>query len=52
MPPTLAQLQAVLEAARRLLAAREDQMVTAAEWDDLARAVAACDEPERPGAPA
>ncbi|MCC6678140.1 MAG: hypothetical protein IT436_13445 [Phycisphaerales bacterium] len=32
----------LIDAARRLLAAREDQMLTADEWDDLARAVAAC----------
>ncbi|MCC6678179.1 MAG: hypothetical protein IT436_13645 [Phycisphaerales bacterium] len=32
----------LIDAARRLLAAREDLMLTADEWDDLARAVAAC----------
>lgn len=32
----------LIDAAQRLLAAREDQMLTANEWDDLARALAAC----------
>lgn len=31
---------ALLDAAERLLAAREDQMVTKVEWDRLARAAA------------
>ena len=36
------QLEAVLDAANRLLGARQDQMVTVEEWVNLARAVAAC----------
>ena len=38
-------LRAVLDAAQRLLAAREDGMVTAAEWDALQEAVEACQHP-------
>jgi hypothetical protein len=40
----------LLEAAQALLAAREDQMVTAAEWDALARAVADANPSERTAA--
>jgi len=39
---TTAQLEAVLDAAGRLLGARQDQMVTVEEWTNLARAVAVC----------
>ncbi|KAA0215783.1 MAG: hypothetical protein DYG94_06460 [Leptolyngbya sp. PLA3] len=39
-------LEAVLGAAEQLLAAREDQMLTADEWDALQHAVAACREPD------
>ena len=44
MTATQAQLEAVLVAAKRLLVARQVQMVTVEEWADLARAVAACQE--------
>jgi hypothetical protein len=40
---TEANLHAVLDAARRLLAAREDGMVTGQEWDALREAVEACE---------
>ena len=36
------ELLAVLAAARRLLMAREDQMLTCVEWEDLQHAVNAC----------
>jgi len=39
-------LEAVLGAAEQLLAARENQMLTADEWDALGHAVAACREPD------
>lgn len=39
------QLEALLQAAERLLGAREDQMLTTEEWDELAHAVSACREP-------
>jgi len=39
----------LLAAARALLAARADEMVTADEWEALERAVAACDEPAQSG---
>ncbi len=42
MPATQTQLESVLDAAERLLGARQDQMVTVEEWANLARAVAAC----------
>lgn len=41
-PPSAAQLGAVLTAAKYVLGARQDQMLTVEEWVDLARAVAAC----------
>jgi hypothetical protein len=41
-PPTSAQLGAVLTAAKYILGARQDQLLTVEEWVDLARAVAAC----------
>ena len=37
--------RAVLEAAQCLLAARDDGMVTAAEWEALQEAVDACERP-------
>lgn len=40
--PDVERLRSVLAAAERLLAAREDQMVTLDNWDMLAIAVAAC----------
>ncbi|MCE7974821.1 MAG: hypothetical protein DYG92_10960 [Leptolyngbya sp. PLA1] len=42
MTATHARLEVVLAAAKRLLGARQDQMVTVEEWAGLARAVAAC----------
>ena len=42
MPMNYISLEAVLRAAERLLEARQDQMVTADEWDALHAAVAAC----------
>jgi hypothetical protein len=42
LAPTAAQLTAVLTAAKYVLGARQDQMLTAEEWVDLARAVATC----------
>ncbi|MBL8747094.1 MAG: hypothetical protein JNK58_12160 [Phycisphaerae bacterium] len=45
MRATRSQLEAVLNAAERLLAAREAQMVTTEEWDTIGHAVAACREP-------
>lgn len=38
-------LYAVLDAAERVLSAREDRMLTSEEWDALEHAVAACREP-------
>jgi hypothetical protein len=35
-------IQRLIEAATRLLEARDDQMVTAVEWQDLHDAVVAC----------
>ena len=49
MPETLANLEAVLKAAEALLEAREDQMVTAVEWDALRSAAAACRDPRPDG---
>ena len=43
-PNREAQLEAVFQAALYLLGARQDQMLTIAEWTDLARAVAACQD--------
>ena len=45
MQATRAQLDALLDAAERLLNAREVQMLTTEEWDALEHAVAACNEP-------
>ncbi len=45
MQATRAQLEALLDAAERLLNAREVQMLTTEEWDALEHAVAACNEP-------
>lgn len=36
------ELHALLAAARRLLMAREDQMLTCVEWEDLQHAVDSC----------
>lgn len=44
--PSTEQLRTVLEAARRLLAARQDAMLTCVDWDALSNAVALCDERE------
>lgn len=50
MQATRAQLESLLEslldAAERLLSARENQMLTTEEWDALEHAVAACSEPD------
>ena len=48
MPRSNQNLQAVVSAAALLLERREDQMLTAAEWDALAAAVAACNDDQRP----
>ncbi len=45
MQATRTRLESVLDAAERLLSAREDQMLTTEEWDVLEHAVAACNEP-------
>lgn len=45
MPQDLFHLDAVLDAAERILSAREEQMVTSEEWDSLHRAVTVCREP-------
>ena len=45
MHPTRTQLSAVLDAAHRLLKAREAEMLTTEEWDALSTAVAAAHEP-------
>lgn len=45
METTRTQLIGVLDAAKRLLAAREDQMVTDADWEGLAHAIAGCGLP-------
>lgn len=45
MPITTTTLEEVLRAAERLLSAREDEMLTTQEWDDLQHAVAVCREP-------
>jgi hypothetical protein len=45
MQATRAQLEALLDAAERLLNAREVQMLTTEEWDALEHTVAACNEP-------
>jgi hypothetical protein len=39
-----ASLEAVLDAALRILEARQSEMLTIEEWTNLARAVAACQE--------
>ena len=48
MPETPANLEAVLKAAEALLEAREDQMVTADEWDALRNAAEACPDDQTP----
>ena len=45
MQATRDQLEILLDAAERLLNAREVQMLTTEEWDALEHAVAACNEP-------
>lgn len=45
MQATRTQLESVLDAAERLLNARERRMLTTEEWDALEHAVAACSEP-------
>lgn len=45
MRPSRVHLHAVLDAAERLLAAREDAMITAEEWDALQSATALCSGP-------
>lgn len=40
--PLYEQLVEVLDAAQRVLAAREDAILTREEWDELERAVTAC----------
>lgn len=45
MQATRAQLESVLDAAERLLNAREDERLTTEEWDAFEHAVAACSEP-------
>ena len=47
MATTDDRLRAVLDAAQRLLAARDDGMVTVAEWDALQDAVEDCSEYQR-----
>lgn len=42
MTSNVEQLRVVLEAAQRLLAAREDDMITGDEWEALANAVDQC----------
>jgi hypothetical protein len=42
MAATTEQLEAVLTAAKHLLGARQDHMLTVEEWTALARAVAIC----------
>lgn len=48
MTSNIAQLQVVLEAAQRLLAAREDDMITGDEWEALANAVDQCNAASTP----
>lgn len=50
MTSNIAHLQVVLEAAQRLLAAREDDMITADEWEALANAVDQCNSASAPSA--
>ena len=50
MTSNIEHLQVVLEAAHRLLAAREDQMVTGDEWEALANAVDQCSATSEPPA--
>ena len=44
MSATADRYNALLEAARNLLSARADQMITVAEWEALQKAVDACAE--------
>ena len=50
MTTNIEHLQVVLEAAQRLLSAREDQMITADEWEALANAVDQCSATSEPPA--
>jgi hypothetical protein len=50
MTTNIEHLQVVLEAAQRLLSAREDQMITADEWEALANAVDQCSAMSEPPA--
>ena len=50
MTSNIAHLQIVLEAAQRLLAAREDDMITGDEWEALANAVDQCNATSKPPA--
>lgn len=50
MPRTDANINALLDAARGLISAREDGMITSAEWDELERSLAACEAPDEPNA--
>jgi len=45
MQATRTQLESLLDAAERVLSARENQMLTTEEWDALEHEVAACSEP-------
>jgi hypothetical protein len=51
MHQDLQRLNAVLRAAKALLEAREDQMVTSEEWDALREAVDAARQTTQPDAP-
>ncbi len=48
MTYNIADLQVVLEAAQRSLAAREDDMITGDEWEALANAVDQCNAATKP----
>lgn len=50
MTSDIEHLQVVLEAAQRLLAAREDDMITGDEWEALANAVDQCNAADTPRA--
>lgn len=45
LPTTVPEKQSVVDAARALLEARENQMVTHVEWDNLEQAIAATSRP-------
>ena len=50
MTSNIEHLRVVLEAAQRLLAAREDDMITGDEWEALANAVDQCSASSKPPA--